>query len=184
MNRMLRRLAFFLFLFLQFSFLFSILFEKLETPFLVGIILVLSGLLSFAYYQSPRSEERFFIKDSFLILFVVSGAIISYLINLKMGPVIAAGATGTVASFIPSFIKSEKRKGLVKEVPAAVYCGAFVGMTAPAVAGNLHFIIFAGFIAGTFLLLAKNIFNGFGGKLGTIAFGGVALASAVIYWIF
>lgn len=183
MNRVLRRLAFFFFILLQFMFLFSIFFEKFDTPLLLGFLLLLSSLLSLAYYNSPREEEAHFIEDIYLIFFVVLGAITSYLINLRMGPVIAAAATGTAASFIPSLFRKNKPV-IIKELPAAVYCGAFVGMTAPSVAGNLSFIIFSGFIAGSFLLIAKNIFNGFGGKLGTIAFGGVALSSAIIYWLF
>ncbi|MFD1094825.1 hypothetical protein [Salegentibacter chungangensis] len=183
MIRIFRRLAFFIFILLQFIFLFSIFFEKFDTPLLLGFLLLLSALLSLAYYNSPRQEEEFFIKDVFLIFFVVLGAVISYFINLDFGPVIAAGATGTIASFLPSVLK-KKKQGIIAEFPAAVYCGAFVGMTAPSVAGNLSFIIFSGFLAGSFLLLAKNIFNGFGGKLGTIAFGGVALSSAIIYLVF
>ena len=183
MIKIFRRLAFFIFILLQFIFLFSIFFEKFDTPLLLGSLLLLSSLLSLAYYNSPRKEEEFFFKDIYLIFFVVLGALVSYLINLQMGPVIAAAATGTAASFIPSLFRKNKT-GIIAEFPAAVYCGAFVGMTAPSVAGNLSFIIFSGFIAGSLLLIAKNIFNGFGGKLGTIAFGGVALSSAIIYWLF
>jgi hypothetical protein len=183
MKKVIRRLAFFAFILLQFIFLFSIFFEKFDTPWLLGSLLVVSALLSLAYYDAPREEEEYFIKDIYLIFFVVLGAISSYLINLEMGPVIAAAATGTAASFVPPLLGKYK-PGMLKEFPAAVYCGAFVGMTAPSVAGNLGFIIFSGFIAGVFLLLAKNIFNGFGGKLGTIAFGGVALSSALIYLLF
>lgn len=183
MTKILRRLAFFAFVLLQFIFLFFIFFEKFDTPLVLGFLLLLSALLSVAYYKAPRKEERFFIKDIYLIFYVVLGAISSYLINLELGPVIAAAATGTAASYFPSLFP-KLNSGILSEFPAAVYCGAFVGMTTPSVAGNLSFIIFSGFIAGSFLLMAKNIFNGFGGKLGTIAFGGVALSSALIYLLF
>lgn len=183
MIRIFRRLAFFIFILLQFIFVFSIFFEKFDTPLLLGSILSVSFLLSLAYYNSPREEEEFFIKDIYLIFFVVAGAVSSYLINLRLGPVIAAAATGTAASFVPALFRKNKR-GVITEFPAAVYCGAFVGMTAPSVAGNLDFIVFSGFIAGSLLLIAKNVFNGFGGKLGTIAFGGVAMTSALVYWFF
>ena len=183
MIKIFRRLAFSAVILLQFIFVFNIFFEKFEPLALLGFLVVLSSLLSLAYYYSPRKEEEFFIKDLYLIFFVVLGAISSYLLNLQLGPVIAAAATGTAASFVPGLFR-KKRIGIWSEFPAAVYCGAFVGMTAPSVAGNLSFIVFSGFIAGGFLLIAKNIFNGFGGKLGTIAFGGVALSSVIIYWFF
>ncbi|MFZ0489998.1 MAG: hypothetical protein WAM00_07135 [Salegentibacter sp.] len=178
--RIFRRLAFFIFILLQFIFVFSIFFEKFDTPLLLGSILLVSFLLSLAYYNSPREEEEFFIRDIYLIFFVVAGAVSSYLINLRLGPVIAAAATGTIASFIPSLFRKNK-KGIIAEFPAAAYCGAFIEMTAPSVAGNLSFIIFSGFMAGSLLLIAKNAFNGLGGKLVTIAFGGVAMTSSITF---
>ena len=73
---------------------------------------------------------------------------------------------------------------LLKEAPAAAYCGSFVGMSSPNVAGNMLFILFAGFVAGVLLVFSKNIFQGYGGKLGTIAFGGVALTYLVVFLFF
>lgn len=180
MTKIFRRLSFFILILVQFVFLFAIFFDKTNAPLVLLFLGIISVLISLAYLKSPRQEERYFIKDLYLILFAVTGALSTFFINieLKFGPVIAAGFIGTLASFVPSINRKSK---LLKEAPPAIYCGAFVGMTSASVAPNLKFILLAGIIAGSILILSKNIFNGFGGKLGTIAFGGVAITSAILY---
>jgi hypothetical protein len=186
MIKIFRRFSFFIFVLLQLSFLLSIFFERMGTPLVISFLVVISLLITLAYFKAPRDEEEHFLEDVFIILYVNLGAIAAYALNLHvgLGPVIAAGLTGTIASYIPLILKKNKNIFLLKEIPAAVYCGSFVGMTAPNVAPGLSFIIFAGFIAGVLLIISKNIFNGFGGKLGTVAFGGVALTSYLLYLIF
>ena len=183
MTKIFRRLSFFILILVQFAFLLAIFFDKMDAPLVLLFLGVISVLVSIAYFKAPREEEGYFIKDLYLILFSVTGAITTFFINieLKFGPVIAAGFIGTLASFVPSINKKSK---LLKELPPAVYCGAFVGMTSANVAPNLKFILFAGFIAGSILILSKNIFNGFGGKLGTIAFTSIAISSIILYTLF
>lgn len=183
MTKIFRRLSFFILILMQFAFLLAIFFNKMNAPLVLLFLGIISVLISVAYFKAPREEERYFIKDLYLILFAVTGAISTFFINieLKLGPVIAAGFIGTLASFVPSI---NKKSNLLKEVPPAVYCGTFVGMTSVSVAPNLKFILFAGFIAGSILILSKNIFNGFGGKLGTIAFSSIAISSIILYTLF
>ncbi|MCF4102743.1 hypothetical protein L1I30_13780 [Gillisia sp. M10.2A] len=183
MTKLLRRIAFFILVLVHFSFLLAIFFERINTPLIIGFLLFISALITHAYFNAPRDEEAHFIEDLYVILYVVTGALSTYYLSVefKLGPVIAAGLIGTIASFIPEF---NKRNEFLRELPASIYCGAFVGMTAPAVAEDFRFIIFAAFMTGAFLILSKNIFNGFGGKLGTIAFGGVAFTSLLLYLFF
>ena len=54
-------------------------------------------------------------------------------------------------------------------------------MTSTLVANGYLFIAFAGALGGLVYIIAKPFLNGFGGKLGTIAFGGVAFATLFIY---
>ena len=183
MTKIFRRLSFFILILVQFVFLFAIFFDKTNAPLVLLFLGIISVLISLAYFKSPRQEERYFIKDLYLILFAVTGALSTFFINieLKFGPVIAAGFIGTLASFVPSINRKSK---LLKEAPPAIYCGAFLGMTSASVAPNLKFILLAGIIAGSILILSKNIFNGFGGKLGTFAFGCVAITAAILYTLF
>lgn len=183
MTRIFRRLSFFILILMQFAFLSAIFFDKMNAPLILLFLGIISVLISLAYFKAPREEERYLTRDLYLIILAISGAVSTFFINtgLKFGPVIAAGFIGTLASFIPSI---NRKSNLLKEAPQAVYCGAFVGMTSASVAPNLKFILLAGIIAGSILILSKNIFNGLGGKLGTIAFGSITTTSVILYILF
>jgi hypothetical protein len=63
---------------------------------------------------------------------------------------------------------------VLPDVGAAVYCGTFVGMAAPALFDGLGLVTAAGLVAGLLFIAAERVFDGFGGKLGTTAFVGCA----------
>ena len=183
MIKIFRIIAFFLFIGCHLAFLLSILFEKVNNFWLILGILVSTALITYAYYHKNIQEEEHFLDDLQDVVYVSLGALLTYFISvdLEFGSVIAAGFTGTVASYLPTIFKNSS---WIKRVPVAAYCGAFVGMTAPAVSLGYTFIIFSAFLTGALFISAKNVFNGFGGKLGTIAFGGVALSSLIVYLLF
>ncbi|MDN3593517.1 hypothetical protein [Zunongwangia endophytica] len=183
MNKILKAIAFFLFIGCHLAFLTSVLFEKVNNLWLILGVLCSSLFITYAYYHKSIQEEEHFLEDLQDIVYVSLGGLITYFIStdLEFGAVIAAGFTGTVASYLPSISKSSE---WLKRTPVPLYCGAFVGMTAPSVSSGYSFIIFSCFLTGVLFISAKNVFNGFGGKLGTIAFGGVALSSLLIYLLF
>ena len=152
--------------------------NNLEIILLLGIILILLGVFYFFKFKPEKSNLKY--SDILLLLFTIFGALITYWLNveLKTGVVMAAGITGLVSSFIP-FIKRDS--DILRELPVALYCGAFAGMTSPLVAGGYAFITAAGLITGIILIFSKSSLHGFGGKLGTIAFGGVSAVSLLIY---
>ncbi|MCJ8167538.1 hypothetical protein MKJ04_22035 [Pontibacter sp. E15-1] len=180
MKKTLKKIPLLLLILLQASFLLAIAMEQLTAiPILVFIIAILVFLL-LAYTKVPTHDAKHLKRDFLAVLFVVTGALAAFHLNINMalGPVIAAAAVGTVASFAPTLnIKS----AILQEVPAAAYCGAFVGMSSQQVAGNVLFILLASIVAGLLLVFSKNIFHGFGGKLGTVAFGGVAVTYLLIF---
>ncbi|QYA26087.1 hypothetical protein G3I01_11360 [Gramella sp. MT6] len=118
-----------------------------------------------------------------LIILSIIGAVTTYWLNveLDLGTVLSAGITGLLSSFIP-FIN--RRSDTLRELPAAIYCGAFAGMTAPFLANGYTFISFAGLFTGIILIISKSTLHGFGGKLGTVAFGGVSLMSLILFLFF
>lgn len=183
MKRHFKKIPFLLLILLQASFLLAILLEKFSiTPILVFVVSI-TILMFIAYRKVPMHDTKHLKQDFFAVLFVVLGAIATHYLNVHvaLGPVIAAAAVGTVASFVPALNKEAR---LLQEVPAAAYCGAFVGMSSQNVAGNFPFILFASLVAGMLLVFSKNIFRGFGGKLGTVAFGGVAVAYLMFFLFF
>ncbi|AKD03186.1 hypothetical protein POKO110462_04625 [Pontibacter korlensis] len=180
MKKFLKKLPFLLLILLHASFLLAMLVEKLNITSNLIFIAAIIILVLIAYTQVPRHEDKHLKQDFLAVGFVVLGAVVTFYLNVQvnLGPVIAAGAVGTIASYVPWLNRQSK---LLNEVPASTYCGAFVGMSSPNIAGSFMFILFASFIAGLLLVFSKNIFRGFGGKLGTIAFGGVAVTYLLIF---
>ncbi|MDT0677516.1 hypothetical protein [Autumnicola musiva] len=181
MKKTIRRIAFFLFVLFHLSFLLAIFYEKIDTLQLVALLLIIALLVTIGYFKSPREEEEHFFEDFYNIIYVITGCMITFLLNQMagLGPVIGAGITGSIASFLPIIFR---RKGAAtKEIPVAMYCGAFVGMTSPMVTENWRFILFAGFVTGVIYICSKNVFQGYGGKLGSVAFGGVAITSVFLF---
>ena len=85
-------------------------------------------------------------------------------VELSLSDVLASAITGLLGSFLPerSFIgKSEKM---------IVYSSSFAAMFANTrVWSPLHFFLVP-LLVLLFFVLSEKLFNGFGGKLGTIAF--------------
>ncbi len=97
---------------------------------------------------------------------VFLGALVTYTlsVDLGLGAVVAAGVVGILAAILfPSY-----------GVP--IYCGAFVGMTSSVFLGNHYQVALGAFFAGIIFVLATGMLDGFGGKLGTIAYAGCILA--------
>src|SRR5690554_949420 len=115
-----------------------------------------------------------------LAIWVPIGALACYSLNLhtNLGSVICAGIIGTIASFIPSISKDI---AYLQKIPAAIYCGVFVGMSSSLVLPSTQFVLASGTLAGIFYMLSKKLFFGFGGKLGTIAFCGVLVVALINY---
>lgn len=97
------------------------------------------------------------------LLAIVVGTLVTFagVVELGLSPIVAAGAVGMVAGVgLPS-------------VAVATFCGAFVGMTSPALFGSYPYAATSGVLAGLLFVAAHPVFHGVGGKLGTTAFVGV-----------
>lgn len=152
-------------------------FDILQILYLTFILLI---LCHFYLHLKTKSGIVWKFKDSLEPLFCVAGAVATYWLQqqFKISAVLAAGCIGLMASLLP-YVK--KHSYFLSKLPAIIYCGAFVGMTPPQIAGSYLFIILAALLASLLLMVTKGYFNGFGGKLGTIAFGGVVFISAIFY---
>jgi hypothetical protein len=87
----------------------------------------------------------------------------------------------TAAALVGALAWLSSRIGLLDErvLPASVYCGAFAGMTPSSVLPGTYWIVLAGIFTGILYSCARHFWVGIGGKLGTIAFAGTALAVLV-----
>ncbi|EGV44013.1 hypothetical protein BZARG_1476 [Bizionia argentinensis JUB59] len=170
-----KRLSFIVVILSHLGFLVAILIEQQNSPFIVAFIILMLLLLLITYKKTPLSAENHVLEHVLTIGFVFIGAIATYGLYMLLGlsSVLAASLIGLVVSFIPDLFKKSK---LIQGMPTAVYCGTFVGMTNISIAPDYIFITLASFISGFLLIGTKNTFHGVGGKLGTLAFGGVTIA--------
>lgn len=106
-------------------------------------------------------------KDLYLFLTVFVGGVVSYWLNVSMGlgAVVASALVGVLAA------------ALLPAYAVPLYCGGFVGMASPKVLGSAGLVLAAA-VAGAIYVLAQDVFNGFGGKLGTIACAGCILSAS------
>jgi len=86
--------------------------------------------------------------------------------------VISAALTGLIGSFIP-FPQSYKNHPY-----AAIYAGSFAGMCSTNLITSYWEIVVISVIGASLYVLTMNMFSGFGGKL-----GGVAFASVTLYFL-
>jgi hypothetical protein len=106
----------------------------------------------------------------------IIGAILTYALAsyTTLGPVISSSLVGLCAYIICS--KNDK----MKDHSPAVYCGTFVGMSSTFLILHPVFVALGGLFSGVLYHMTEDAFDGEGGKLGTIAFGGVCAAVAGI----
>ena len=145
------------------------------------VFLVISVLLLWAYKNFDLHLSDWEYEKPSIAIWVPIGAVACYVLNVhaELGSVISAGIIGTAASFLPSV---NQKSSYLKKLPAAIYCGAFVGMTSGEIGLSLFAVLTAGCIAGIVFTLTKNLLVGLGGKLGSVAFLGV-LSVCIICWL-
>ncbi|MBS3797989.1 MULTISPECIES: hypothetical protein [unclassified Pseudoalteromonas] len=83
--------------------------------------------------------------------------------------VLAASVTGLLGSFIPL------SQAFGPHPRGAVYAGSFAGMCSAELIGSYWHIALLALIGTSLYALTINMFTGFGGKLGGVAFVSVAL---------
>ncbi|QRQ59935.1 Uncharacterised protein [Sphingobacterium multivorum] len=165
---------------IQALFLVAIFVENTHSYIVLAFIGLLSLLILYSYLKSPIHHHRHEYESIKIAIWVPVGAIASYYFNqiFGLGPVLGAALTGTIASFIPNI---NKNSSYLPHLPAAIYCGAFVGMSNAQVAHGFSFILAASIFTAIFLIVSKSLLNGVGGKLGTLAFLGVSLTYLLLY---
>lgn len=155
----------------------TVIYESFGVSAFIGVIMTIA-LVGLVYQYIDELKAAFKIdkttikwgkEDVYIYLWLVIGAMVTYLlsVNIGLGAVVASSVIGILAALI------------LPKYAVPIFCGSFAGMVAEGfVDENYLKALLAGGVAGVIFLLAKMVFNGFGGKLGTIAFGG---SLAMIY---
>ncbi len=108
------------------------------------------------------------ITSIFIIIGGIFGAVGAFQLQ-KWGlhPVVASCIVGLVGYLVAYFTQKEN-------LALVVFAGSFVGMTAASIATS-PMILVAGTICGLLFIVTEPIFDGYGGKLGAIAFVSVGV---------
>ncbi len=101
------------------------------------------------------------------------GAITTYLLSNKFH--LSTTISSSLVGFLGVIIFEKINKEKYKLVPASLYCGSFIGMSAMVVVHNPLVILIAGILGGLIFVKSQNYFIGIGGKLGTMAFISVVI---------
>ena len=122
-----------------------------------------------AVIRAPRIEAVSDHRMVGIMLGIVGGTLVTFGLSVEFGihPIVAASMTGVVAAIV------------LARLAVPIYCGAFVGMTAPLLFPTYGHSVIAGVIAVLVYLIAQPVFYGVGGKLGTTAFVGTTATVAL-----
>jgi hypothetical protein len=144
-------------------------FEALRIEPAAGVIMTVTILLMFymmardgIHIWRTKMAHTVSREDLKNFISVFGGALITFTLsaNLGLGAVTAAGLVAIIAALI------------VPKYGVPIYCGAFVGMASDQLLCHQGTLAAAGAVAGVVFVLCTGVLDGFGGKLGTIAFTG------------
>jgi hypothetical protein len=132
-----------------------------ETKGIISYLLAILYLLGIIYgYLFLKREKLSAFKFFDLnIIFVILGTIITYELStiFSLSIVVSSSIVGLIGYLVSG------------KYSFAIYTGSFAGMSSYIIFSHLEIIVVA-IIASIVFQIAKNVFNGFGGRLGTIAF--------------
>ena len=128
--------------------------------------------------KTPCENRAFFVstKKEWFIFFLVKlvsfffGTYLCFSLHhyFNVPVVLAAAFTGLVGSFW----HWHKKYG--NHPQAAIYAGAFAGMCSSAIITGWEALLFISVVGAGVYTLTRNIFEGFGGRLGAVAFTAVS----------
>lgn len=179
-NRVIRYSSLLMLFIIQLLFLLAIFKENNSTITLSLFIILISFLLLFSFFRSPIHHNKLTYEKVYIAAWVPIGAVSCYLLNhhFGLGSVFSASLVGLAGALIPYL---NKKSDYLPHLPAAIYCGSFVGMSHTKVAHDIYFILAASICTAVLLIISKSLLNGIGGKLGTLAFAGVAITYLILF---
>ena len=140
------------------------------------LLIILMGLVVGHYWEyklvivnekDRLKEEKIELFDLMVVLFTLLGTLLTFYINnsLELGGVVASSMVGLLG---PIFFPKIQR---------AIFCGSFAGMASTMIFTNVWWVALAGILSGLLLAFSREIYDGFGGKLGASGFFGTVTAS-------
>jgi hypothetical protein len=145
----------------------------------LGSIAFVSTTLVSLVFAKSMLEIEIEVIWCLVFVFAVAGSMISSFVHNQLGK------SAVLASALPSLILAIFIDFLFPNL--GIYSGifftaSFVGMSNENVISNLIISLIIGIILGIIFLLFLDYFNGFGGKMGLMAFTSIMVSQGVFYW--
>lgn len=149
--------------------LYSILLTAIVVLFLVGL---LYHIVEIEWRSMSRLQKSH--KIEVLLVAVIAATTTYYFsIRINWNPLVASSIVGLIASLC-----------LPKNLIAVAYTAAFAGMSSDAILIGIERAVLVGTVVGLLCVLTEPFYQGFGGRLGTIALGAVFLTLFVVTYVF
>ena len=133
--------------------------HSLNSLLLPIFILFLFAIFDQFRLEKEMIEQKITQKDMLSVIFVLLGFVLTFGLHYYLDiPQIPASAMTGLLGYV--FLKKYEKE---------VYCGSFAGMFSLIAVGPI-FVLLMIFILPIVYVFSKSVFNGLGGKLGTIAF--------------
>ena len=141
-----------------------------------GIVLLALGCFVVIGLIDVATNSRARRIEPRAVLFTVAATLLVAVLDRSVGmsAVFAAALVGVIAGLLPRVIPLMKASD-----SACLYVGAFAGMTSPVVVMGPGWLILVGVLAGCIWSLVRDAWVGVGGKMGTMAFAGVAITTGI-----
>lgn len=139
----------------------------LAVIFIAGLALHLKDFFTREINEELHETNR---EKVLLVCVAVVATSVTHYLNIYMGlgPVVASGIVGVVASLL-----------LPSPFAVMAYTGAFVGMSSRSRFPSWYYVMVAGLMVGTLYIVTRRVYQGFGGRLGTVAAVAVLLTLAL-----
>lgn len=110
-------------------------------------------------------------SDLIIITTAILGVVLTFFVShhLRQGPVRASAGLSLLVSLLFHFFPTLLPPGLTGTVPYVFVGGSFIGMVSAEVLNNYFFLAVSGAIFSLIYLNTSQVFNGYGGALGTTA---------------
>lgn len=117
--------------------------------------------------KAQLKQEKIEFFDIMVIVFTLLGTLLTFYINnsLQLGGVVASSIVGLLGPL------------LFPKLQRAIFCGSFAGMASTMIFTNVWWVALAGLLSGLLLAFSREIYDGFGGKLGASGFFGTISAA-------
>lgn len=168
-----------LFASIQCVFLGTILFEQ-ANHLEIGLFALIFLLILASHFQAFSNQRIHIEFDRWRVaIWVFFGSFAAFgLRTFGWDAVIATATVGLFGGLLELVFKS---RPYFRQIPSAIYCGAFISMTN--FTNEAGFILIASAFTCLLFFVSKSVLHGIGGRLGTMAFIGVVMAYAVQFTI-